>query len=94
MHLADLKLDFLSDEPERVMAAIDRVKNEGLPSLYDDIVYGVDADSLYDGDSKAIGDFSKKVKAGERPLARWAVTTLLSIAPDEAMQSCLIRNSN
>ena len=93
LHLADLKLDFLSGEPERVMAAIDRVKNEGLPSLYDDIVYGVDADSLYDGDSKAIGDFFKKVKAGERPLARWAVTTLLSIAPDEAMQSCLIRNS-
>ena len=59
LHLADLKLDFLSDEPERVMAAIDRVKNEGLPSLYDDIVYGVDADSLYDGDSKTIGDFQE-----------------------------------
>ena len=54
---------------------------------------GVDADDLYDGDSKAIGDFFKKVKAGERPLARWAVTTLLSIAPDEAVQSCAIRGA-
>ena len=43
--------------------------------------------------AKPLVIFFKKVKAGERPLARWAVTTLLSIAPDEAMQSCLIRNS-
>jgi len=93
LHLADLKADLLSGEPDKVAAALDRVKNEGSPVLYDDIVNGVDTDDLYEGDSKAIGDFFKKVKAGERPLARWAVTTLLSIAPDEAVQSCLIRDS-
>jgi hypothetical protein len=93
LHLADLKADLLSGEPDKVLAALDRVKNEGSPALFDDIVNGVDADDLYDGDSKAIGDFFKKVKAGERPLARWAVTTLLSIAPDEAVQSCAIRGA-
>lgn len=93
LHLADIKADFLSGEPDKVLAALDRVKNEGSPALFDDIIIGVDADDLYHGDSKAIGDFFKKVKAGERPLARWAVTTLLSIAPDEAVQSCAIRGA-
>ena len=71
LHLADIKADFLSGEPDKVLAALDRVKNEGSPALFDDIIIGVDADDLYHGDSKAIGDFFKKVKAGERPLARW-----------------------
>jgi len=93
LQLADLKADLLSGEPDKVLAALDRVKNEGSPALFDDIIIGVDADDLYHGDSKAIGDFFKKVKAGERPLARWAVTTLLSIAPDEAVQSCAIRGA-
>jgi len=93
LHLADLKKDLLSGEPDKVVAALDRIQKEGAPALYDEIVNGVDTDDLYEGDSKAIGDFFKKVKAGERPLARWAVTTLLSIAPDEAVQACLIRDS-
>lgn len=93
LHLADLKVDLLSGEPDKVLAALERVKKEGSPVLYEEILTGVDTDNLYDSDSKAIGDFFKRVKAGERPLARWAVTTLLSIAPDDAVQACLIRDS-
>lgn len=93
LHLADLKDDLLSGEPEKVRIAVERVISEGESTLYDEIVQGVDSDDLYTGDSKAIGDFFKKVRAGERPLARWAVTTLLAAAPDEAVQSCSIRDS-
>lgn len=93
LHLADLKADLLSGEPDKVRVAVERVISEGSSALYDQIIHGVDTENLYSGDSKAIGDFFKKVKAGERPLARWVITTLLAAAPDEAVQSCMVRDS-
>ena len=90
--LVDIKIGLTSKDFAQIVAAIDKLRATSSASLYDAIVEGVDAVTLYTGDTKALGKFFKDIHAPYRPWARWALTHILMDAPDEAARAVLIRD--
>jgi len=90
--LVDLKHGLTSTEFAQIVEALDKLRATSSASLYDAVVEGVDAATLYTGDSKALGKLFKDIHAPFRPWARWALTHILMDAPDEAIRSTSIRD--
>lgn len=63
-----------------------------LPSVFDELVVGVDVANAFTGDSLAIGKIFKNVKQAERPLARWVLIHILALAPANAVASASLRD--
>ena len=90
--LVDLKRGLTSTEFAQIVEALDKLRATSSASLYDAIVEGVDASTLYTGDTKALGKLFKDIHAPFRPWARWALTHILMDAPDEATRAVSIRD--
>jgi Leucine-rich repeat (LRR) protein len=86
-----LKAGLTSPHPDEVSKALSRLFKEGDAPLYDELVDGCDIKQAYTGNSEAIGKLFKSVKAPDRPLARWALTSILAAAPEEASVARNIR---
>lgn len=82
---------FTSTDPATVRQALEILRASGDPSLYALVTEGADPTALYTGDSRAIGKIFREVKADDRLLARWAVTSALADAPDDAVQALALR---
>lgn len=70
-----------------------RLRAEGDPHLYDQLIDGCDSSQAFSSDSEAIGKIFKAVKASFRPMARWVLVSILAAAPKEASQAVALRES-
>lgn len=79
--LADIKRGLTSTDFEHVVAALAALRASGDGSLYDAVLEGVHAPTLYTGDTASLGKIFKDIRAAYRPWARWALTHALMEAP-------------
>jgi hypothetical protein len=84
LSLKELKALLTSEDPVQVTEGLTRLKDSGDPSLYDQVIDGIDPAAAYSGDSRAMGRLFREVRADGRLLARWALTTVLAQAPEAA----------
>jgi hypothetical protein len=62
-------------------------------TLYDAVLEGVDAPTLYSGATESLGKLFKDTRAPYRPWARWALTHVLLDAPESAPLATATRNA-
>jgi hypothetical protein len=74
-----------------VSQALELLRASGDPKLFDQVFEGSDPATAYTGDSRAIGRIFREVRADDRLLARWALTSALADAPDSAVQAVAVR---
>ncbi len=91
--LADLKRGLTSTDFGEIVEALQALRATGSASLYDAVVEGVSAPTLYTGDTAALGKLFKNILAPYRPWARWALTHVLMDAPDDATRAVALRES-
>jgi hypothetical protein len=65
----------------------------GSATLYDAVLEGVDAPTLYSGATDSLGKLFKDTRAPYRPWARWALTHVLLDAPESAALATATRNA-
>lgn len=92
-NLVDIKRGLTSTEFSDVVAAVQALRTSGSPALYDAVVQGVHAPSLYNGATESLGRMFREIKAGYRAWARWALTHILMDAPDSASAAVALRNA-
>lgn len=89
----DLKRELTSANASEVSEGLRRLQQEGSPALYDELVQGTDPETAFEGDSRAIGLLFREVRAESRLLARWALTSILALAPDAAERAVGLRRA-
>ena len=82
-----------SCQPAQVSTALGALASLKLPAVFDALAEGVNVEMAYRGDSDAIGKIFKLVKQPDREIARWALTSLLALAPPQASGAVGVRSS-
>ncbi len=79
--LADIKRGLTSTDFAQVVAALDALRDCADVGLYDAVLDGVHASTLYTGDNAPLGKMFREIRAPYRVWARWALTHVLMDAP-------------
>lgn len=82
-----------SGQPAQVSTALGALASLKVPAVFDTLAEGVNVEMVYRGDSEAIGKIFKLVKQPDREIARWALTSLLALAPPQASGAVGVRSS-
>lgn len=82
-----------SGEPAQVSMALEALATLKSPAVFDALAEGVNIEMAYRGDSEDIGKIFKQVKQPDREIARWALTSLLALAPPQASVAVGVRSS-
>ena len=82
-----------SGQPAQVSTALEALASLKVPAVFDALAEGVNVEMVYRGDSEAIGKIFKLVKQPDREIARWALTSLLALAPPQASGAVGVRSS-
>lgn len=85
--LVDIKRGLTSTDFEQVVVALEALRASGDPQLYDAVLEGVHAPTLYTGDTASLGKIFKDIRAPYRPWARWALTHVLMDAPESSVSA-------
>jgi internalin A len=93
LSLKELKPLLTSPDVAEVNKGLARLQAEGDAALFDELTEDCDPDQAFSGDSQAIGKLFKAVKAANRPLARWALASILAMAPAEASHALSVRSA-
>lgn len=93
LSVKELKPLLTSPDVAEVSKGLARLQAEGDAALFDELTEDCDPDQAFTGDSLAIGKLFKAVKAANRPLARWALASILSMAPAEAAHAVSLRHT-
>lgn len=91
--LAEVKKGLTSTDFNTIVAMLATVRATASASLYDEILEGLDAPTLYSGATESLGKLFKDIRATYRPWARWALTQILLDAPDSAPLATATRNA-
>lgn len=93
LSLREVKPLLTASDLNVVRQGLARLRAEGDPYLYDQLIDGCDSSQAFSGDSEAIGKIFKAVKASFRPMARWVLVSILAAAPRESSQAAALRES-
>lgn len=93
LSLKEIKPLLTSPDLAEVNKGLARLQAEGDSALFDELTEDCDSDQAFSGDSQAIGKLFKAVKAANRPLARWALASILAMAPAEASHAMAVRSA-
>ena len=91
LSVKDVKPGLTSAQFSEVRQALARLFSQGDALLYDEIAEGVQSQSAFSGDSEDMGKLFKATKVGQRPLARWALASVLAAAPEAAVVARSVR---
>jgi len=91
--LAEVKKGLTSTDFNAIVAMLATLRLTGSAALYDAVLEGVDAPTLYSGATASLGKLFKDTRAPYRPWARWALTHVLLDAPDSAPLATAMRNA-
>lgn len=91
--LAEVKKGLTSTDFNDIVAMLATLRATGSAALYDAVLEGVDAPTLYSGATQSLGKLFKDTRAPHRPWARWALTHVLLDAPESAPLATAIRNA-
>ena len=91
--LAEVKKGLTSTDFNDIVAMLATLRETGSPALYDAVLEGVDAPTLYAGATESLGKLFKDTRAPYRPWARWALTQVLLDAPESAPLATATRNA-
>jgi hypothetical protein len=91
--LAEVKKGLTSTDFNAIVAMLATLRATGSATLYDAVLEGVDAPTLYSGATDSLGKLFKDTRAPYRPWARWALTHVLLDAPESAPLATATRNA-
>ncbi len=91
--LAEVKKGLTSTDFNAIVAMLATLRATGSAALYDAVLEGVDAPTLYSGATESLGKLFKDTRAPYRPWARWALTHVLMDAPESAPLATATRNA-
>ena len=91
--LAEVKKGLTSTDFNDIVAMLATLRTTGSATLYDAVLEGVDAPTLYSGATQSLGKLFKDTRAPYRPWARWALTHVLLDAPESAPLATATRNA-
>ncbi len=91
--LAEVKKGLTSTDFNAIVAMLATLRSTASDALYDAILEGVDAPTLYSGATESLGKLFKDTRAPYRPWARWALTHVLMDAPESAALATATRNA-
>ena len=91
--LAEVKKGLTSTDFNAIVAMLATLRATGSATLYDAVLEGVDAPTLYSGATDSLGKLFKDTRAPYRPWARWALTHVLLDAPESAALATATRNA-
>jgi hypothetical protein len=91
--LAEVKKGLTSTDFNDIVAMLVKLRATGSATLYDAVLEGVDAPTLYSGATESLGKLFKDTRAPYRPWARWALTQVLLDAPESAPLATATRNA-
>ena len=91
--LAEVKKGLTSTDFNTIVAMLATLRTMGSAALYDAVLEGVDAPTLYSGATESLGKLFKDTRAPYRPWVRWALTHVLLDAPESAPLATATRNA-
>jgi hypothetical protein len=91
--LAEVKKGLTSTDFNAIVAMLATLRATGSAALYDAVLEGVDAPTLYSGATESLGKLFKDIRAPYRPWARWALTHVLLDAPQSAAVATATRDA-
>ena len=91
--LAEVKKGLTSTDFNDIVAMLATLRATGSAALYDAVLEGVDAPTLYSGATESLGKLFKDTRAPYRPWARWVLTQVLLEAPESAPLATATRNA-
>lgn len=91
--LAEVKRGLTSTDSNAIVAMLATLRATGSAALYDAVLEGVDAPTLYSGATESLGKLFKDTRAPYRPWARWALTHVLLDAPESAALATATRDA-
>lgn len=91
--LAEVKKGLTSTDFNTIVAMLATLRATASATLYDAILEGLDAPTLYSGATESLGKIFKDIRAPYRPWARWALTQILLDAPDSAPLATATRDA-
>lgn len=92
-NLAEVKKGLTSTDFNAIVAMLATLRATNSADLYDAILEGVDAPTLYSGATQSLGKLFKDTRAPYRPWVRWALTHVLMDAPESAALATATRNA-
>jgi hypothetical protein len=83
----------ISNKISDVLKALKLIGGCSDPELFDALVDGVNTSQLFSGGSDALGKIFKATLQADRNFSRWKILFILSLAPDSAKKTIVIRDS-
>jgi len=91
--LAEIKKGLTSTDFSTIVAMLANLRETASASLYDAVLEGLDAPTLYSGATESLGKLFKDIRAPYRPWVRWILTQILLDAPESAPLATAARNA-
>jgi hypothetical protein len=93
LSLAEVKKGLTSTDFSTIVAMLATLREKASASLYDAVLEGMDAPTLYSGATESLGKLFKDTRAPYRPWVRWILTQVLLDAPESAVRATAARNA-